>query len=246
METHAINIIGNLIEKHGIGNMVLTLRIITESNPANQSQLNRNVIFAVNDICRLKRFTDLDMALIEAFDQIDLGAMHAAAKAERLSETCGVRTLLACMIIGRLERALEPLFPKPTPKPVKVRREPKPPAFLTRVPGVEKNIALGLELLALRSTIKGNAAFGHAVRHRFDVDGQHACEVMKVARAYGTRPEIFTRLSWNALLHLASPALPAAAREALERRILAGERIGAPEIRAVRRPQTRCRSLLAA
>ncbi len=100
--------------------------------------------------------------------------------------------------------------------------------------GVEKNIALGLQLLALRSAIKSNYAFGRAVRRQFDIDGQHACEVMKVARVYGARPEISTRLSWNALVHLASPRLPAAARDALEHRIIAGERIGAPEIRAAR------------
>jgi hypothetical protein len=108
-----------------------------------------------------------------------------------------------------------------------------------RVPGVEKNIALGLELLALRSTMKSNYAFGRQVRRQFDVDGRHACEVMKVARAYGTRPEIFSRLSWNALLHPSSPALPAAAREALEARIVVGQRIGAPEIRAGRGPRRR-------
>ena len=59
-----------------------------------------------------------------------------------------------------------------------------------------------------------------------------AVDALKVARLYGARPEIYTRLSWNALVTLASPALSAAAREALERRILAGEHIGAPEIRA--------------
>jgi hypothetical protein len=57
---------------------------------------------------------------------------------------------------------------------------------------------------------------------------------MKAARVYGTRPEIFTRLSWNALLHLASPAIPTAAREKLEARIQAGERIGGPQIRRAR------------
>jgi hypothetical protein len=57
---------------------------------------------------------------------------------------------------------------------------------------------------------------------------------MKVARLYGTRPEVYTRLSWNALLYLASPTLTVDVREALEARIIAGERIGAPEIRAVR------------
>src|SRR5665213_732097 len=89
METHAINVIGNLIESRGLENMVLTLRIITESSVANRSQLNRAVIYAVNDICRLRRFTDLGLALLEAFDEIDLGAMLASAKAEALSATYG-------------------------------------------------------------------------------------------------------------------------------------------------------------
>ena len=137
------------------------------------------------------------------------------------------------LLCAELERLLGPSrLPKPAKMPVK--REPKPPASLTRVPGVEKNIALGLQLLALRSTNKSNCAFGRAVRRQFDIDGQHAGEVMKVASAYGARPEIFTRLSWNALLHLASPTLPATARDALEHRIIVGERIGAPEIRAAR------------
>jgi hypothetical protein len=83
-------------------------------------------------------------------------------------------------------------------------------------------------------TIKSNYDFGRQVRRQFDIDGQHACEVMKTARMYGTRPEIFARLSWNALLHLASPAIPAAAREKLEACILAGDRIGGPQIRAAR------------
>ena len=60
-----------------------------------------------------------------------------------------------------------------------------------------------------------------------------------MARRYGARPEIFTRLSWNALMHLASPTLPAAARETLERRIVAGERIGARTICSPRVAQGR-------
>jgi hypothetical protein len=117
---------------------------------------------------------------------------------------------------------------------LRVKREPKPPASLTRVPGIGRNIELGLKLLALRSTNKSNCTFGRAVRRQFDIDGQHACEVMKVARVYGAKPEIYTRLSWNALVTLASPTVPAAARDALKRRIIAGERISAPEIRAAR------------
>jgi hypothetical protein len=53
---------------------------------------------------------------------------------------------------------------------------------------------------------------------------------MKVARAYGDRPEVFTRVSWNALLLLSSPTMPPAVREGLEARILAGEPISGPDI----------------
>jgi hypothetical protein len=55
-----------------------------------------------------------------------------------------------------------------------------------------------------------------------------------MSRFFGAKPEVYTKLSWNALVHLASPTLPAAARDALESRIIAGERIGAPEIREAR------------
>lgn len=236
LETHAINTIANLIDEHGVETMTLTLRIFTETHENNKSAMTADAIFAVHDICRsMRHWTALGMPFLEAWDAIDINVLRDRAKSSALIRIgYKVRSVLCALLIDRLRPQLEAT---PAPKPERLKREPKLPAWLTRVPGVEKNIALGLELLALRSAIKGNTAFGHAVRHRFDVDGQHACEVMKVARVYGTRPEIFTRLSWNALLHLASPALPAAAREALERRILAGHRIGAPEIRAARAPR---------
>jgi hypothetical protein len=122
---------------------------------------------------------------------------------------------------------------KPAVKPL-AKREPKPPAYLARVPGVERNVALGLELLKLRSAIQNNREYGQQLRRQFEIETKLAVDALKVARLYGARPEIFTRLSWNALVHRASPALPAATREALERRIPAGEHIGAPEIRAAR------------
>jgi hypothetical protein len=143
------------------------------------------------------------------------------------------------LICVDLEKILGPSKLPKQPKPPRIKREPKPPRALTRVPGLEKNVAIGMKLLALRATIKGNCAFGRAVRRQFDIDAQDAAEMMKVARVYGSRPEIFTRLSWVALVTLSSPALPAAAREALESRIRAGEAIGAPEIRAARGTQAR-------
>ena len=53
---------------------------------------------------------------------------------------------------------------------------------------------------------------------------------MKVARAYGTRPEIFIRVSWDCLIRLSSPSMSTTARLDIEARIIAGERIVASDI----------------
>jgi hypothetical protein len=68
---------------------------------------------------------------------------------------------------------------------------------------------------------------------------------MKVARVYGERPEIWQKLSWQALVQLSSPSLPAKHREQFERRIIAGEVVKGPEIararckRRIGRPKAR-------
>jgi hypothetical protein len=79
METACINLIGHLIEKHGVDNMVLTLRILTETHPANRSLLNRVVITAVNAICRVRHYTRHDLRFLEVFDEVDLGEVHRRA-----------------------------------------------------------------------------------------------------------------------------------------------------------------------
>jgi hypothetical protein len=66
------------------------------------------------------------------------------------------------------------------------------------------------------------------------VDPMDAADAMRVARLYGSRPEIVSRLSWAALVTLSSPTLAGAIRDALERRIAAGDKIDTPAIRAAR------------
>lgn len=89
-------------------------------------------------------------------------------------------------------------------------------------------------LLELKAT--AGKAFKRAAYDRFTVDahGAVAYRSMAVAAMYSSRPEITARLCWDALAALSSPSLPAHLREALEARILAGERIGSPEIRRAR------------
>jgi hypothetical protein len=97
-----------------------------------------------------------------------------------------------------------------------------------------KNIALGLELLDLRRAVSHNVSFGRRVRHRFNIDGKHCAELMRAARVFGTKPEIYGRLSWNALVLLSSPTMSMSVRQDLEARIVAGESVGGPEIVRVR------------
>jgi hypothetical protein len=229
METHAVNVVDRLIHKHGLPHATLTLRTIVESD-GNQDALVADIIEAVSDIIRFHpRWSNLGLELLGAFDKIDLIELRRKVKAAKVQP---LRVGISTLICVELEKILGPaVLPKP-PKPVRGKREPKPPAYVARVPGVERNVALGLELLKLRSAIKSNREYGRQVRIQFDAETKLAVDALRVAKVYGARPEIYTRLSWNALVTLASPALPAAAREALEARICAGERIGAPEIRA--------------
>jgi hypothetical protein len=233
MSTCCGNIVERLIRSRSVEHATIVLRTIVESE-GNQAELIADIIGAISDIVlRHPRWVDLGLQWLEAFDQINLAAIRRAAKAAGAYPLHSAVMMLICV---DLERILGPSKLPKQPKPPRIKREPKPPRALTRVPGWEKNVATGMKLLALRATIKGNCAFGRAVRREFDIDAQDAAEMMKVARAYGSRPEIFTRLSWVALVTLSSPALPVAAREALESRIRAGEAIGAPEIRAARGP----------
>jgi hypothetical protein len=54
--------------------------------------------------------------------------------------------------------------------------------------------------------------------------------MMQVARVYSNRPEIFTKLSWGAIVALASATLPLPARQVIEARVVAGEKIVVADI----------------
>ena len=140
-----------------------TLRTVVESD-GNQRALVADIIEAISDVIRVHpRWANLGLAWLEAFDKINLASIRLAAKATGAAPLHSAVMVLLCT---ELERLLGPSkLPKPAKMP-RVKREPKTPASLTRVPGVERNIDLGLRLLALRSTIKSNYAFGRAVRRQ--------------------------------------------------------------------------------
>jgi hypothetical protein len=230
-ETSCLRIVDRIILKHGLPHATITLRTIVESSDGNQSMLVADVVQAVSDLILVHpRWANLGLEWLAAFDKIDLAEIRKTAKAANVQP---LRVGIATLIAVELEKILGP---SKLPKPPRIKREPKPPRALTRAPEVEKNVALGVELLALRSRTKSNREFGRLRDRLFDVDTKRSVQCMMVARAYAERPEIYRRLSWKALRDLASPSLPVSARQDLERRILAGESIGGPDIVRARGP----------
>jgi hypothetical protein len=115
LETASINVIERLIKLHGVGTMTMTLRIFVETHPANLHQLSRVCVTAVNAVCRLRHYTDRGLAFLEAFDHIDIGALHQRAESFRLQHP--VWATLATLVIDELRAALPEKSARPA-KPV--------------------------------------------------------------------------------------------------------------------------------
>src|SRR6516165_4357336 len=95
---------------------------------------------------------------------------------------------------------------------------------------VERNITLGVDLLAMRNIAGSNREFSRMARRAFDIDPARAMLYARVARAYGDRRDITSRLNWKALVALATASEPV--RLEFEERIVRGECIGAADIKA--------------
>ncbi len=205
---------------------------IVESSEANQRELIADIIGAISDIVRLHpRWPGLGLEWLEAFDKIDLDAIRKTGKATGVQPLRGAVMALLCV---EIEKILGPA--KLPAKPRRIKRTPKLPRSVTRVAEIEKSIAMGGELLALRSAISCNKKFGREVRRRFpDVDPITAAEAQRVARLYLGLDDIWRRASWQTLIELASPKMAPEIRSAFEDRILAGGKVTTVQIRRARR-----------
>jgi hypothetical protein len=96
---------------------------------------------------------------------------------------------------------------------------------------VEQKIELGRKLAALREATANNQRFGRAVRDKCKLyDALEVAEMMRVARRYGERPEIFGNVGWRTLTELASSATSESQRKKFEALVLAGKRVSGAEI----------------
>jgi hypothetical protein len=214
----------------GRGHLTLLIRTIIESE-GNEGALVVPVVAAVESAMR-PQWTSTGIRWLEAFDRIPLLSTLDAMRSLELFRESSLGEYLGISIQNRLWKAFGP---DELPKPVKVKPPKKPPARVTRVPVIEKRIELGLKLIELRSRAKSNVEFGELRRRHFpDLATLEAAEMMKVARVCGNRPEIFGRVSWQALVELASRSLSASKRTRFETDIIAGKQVTAKDVRKAR------------
>jgi hypothetical protein len=218
------------------GQIILTCRCILESE-GNQGAFAEPFVSAVHSVCSKKEFADRGLELIEAFDQIRLTEIVEAMRGLEYFPKSDVSIVLSQIVRNKLRRLLFPPQPEPGKAPSKKERleADKQAAASAKRAIVERQIALGRQLAALRDTTPSNKRFGCLVRERFGLDDSLlVAEMMRIARRYGDRPEIYGNVGWRALVELASQATPEDVRLNLEARILAGERVNGAEISRAR------------
>jgi hypothetical protein len=212
----------------GRGYVTLLVRTVLESE-GNQDALIEPIVVAVSS-CMRSIWTNRGLDWIAAFDQIPLVDTWNKLRDLNLFD----ETELSHFYLKSIKRELWRIFGPDVPEPIKVKREPKPSFKVARVPAIERKIALGAEMLALRSATDCNKRFGKLRAERFDVDAQEAARMMRVAKHYAGRPEIYRRLSWRILVELTAPAVMPDARRVLELKIASGQKVDLAQIRRAR------------
>ena len=213
------------------GDILLTLRAIAESEGNGPDAIVDPILRAVHS-ARRPEWLRRGLPFIEAFDSIDLRSLLRQMRDLKCFSKSELSTYLATAIRSRL---WEIFGPDVVPVAPKAKPLPKPPLKVTRIPVIEKRIAIGVDLMKLRAQCRRNNDFSALRRKRFpDLDPRLAMEAKSVATRYSARPEIYRRASWQVLCELSSPSLPAKARMRFEARILAGEEITGKEIERAR------------
>jgi hypothetical protein len=221
----ALERLQKLIRYRGEQHATLVIRTIIESE-GNELALIGPVISAVSDVmARKPDWPNKGVAWIEAFDEMPLLQIVETMRGLEIFREESIGTYLAVSLESRLAKLLTD-----APAPEATKPAPKPPRSETRIPENLAKVKLGLELAAIRDKTPNNRKFGELARAKCDLPASIVSDLIRVARRYGEREEITSRLSWAALVVL-SGASPKA-RKAMEDRILAGVAISKAHILA--------------
>jgi hypothetical protein len=211
-----------LLDQEGEEHLTMLIRTIVESK-GNARALIDPVIMAVNAVMlAYPAWPQTGLAWIEAFDELDLMRMHDMVRPLKPQDPA--RSTIAGMLVQRLH----PVFCPPKVKPPKKVYEPKKPPNGARIA-----IEQGMFLLQHKGP-HANSPISHIAYERFKLSPGECCQVINAARLCGDRQDLVARLSREALFRLSAPIMPDDVRQAIERRLAAGERLGGPEIERMR------------
>lgn len=186
------------------------------------------MIEAVHDVTRRRRnWTERGSAWLEAFDHLPplMGILDDMRALDLFCET-SLGKYLGMVLENKLAKHFEP--PKIEPK---VERPP-----VERKPVAERSIEEGLFLWQNKGPYK-TSRITRLAHEKFGLSARDCGRAMNAARLYGDKLGLVRRLSRVALYELAAPSTPPQLREAIERRLQQGEKIGAPEILRCRAAQ---------
>lgn len=222
-QTTARATLQDILRDHGEGHTIQLLRTFTETENRTRARIDAFSLHAISDILiAYPEWADSGLRWFEVFDGINLGAIQRQARANRdaVPQRWGLGTLLHRELAEAFAEKQDVAPPKQTARQRTEALAAKAAAI------VEKKVALGRELAAVRATVSSNRKFGAIIRRQFDIhNATEVGEMARIARLYGDRPEIYRTVGWNALVQLSSPSTPEDVRQKLEARILEGERV---------------------
>ncbi|MGM5025719.1 hypothetical protein AB8B02_05795 [Tardiphaga sp. 862_B3_N4_1] len=211
-----------LLQFYDEGHIVLLIATITESE-GNENALVEPVVSAVSNVINQHpEWVARGGQWLEAFDQIPLMEMLQAMRALDLFRERTIGNYYAMALRNKLARVFAEMDAPPAP--------PQP----NRTSAARRAIEQGLELLKVKGP-HSTSPITRAAADRFGLHPNECGQVLSAARLYGDRIWLVEKLSRDALFTLSAPSTPLAVRDAVERRLRAGETIRAPEIQRLRR-----------
>ena len=207
---------------HGEGHVRFLITSIIESE-GNGDALVEPIVSAVSDIMKRRPdWPERGSLWLEAFDQVPLVPLLDVFRS------------LNAFTDGELAHHYMICVGRRVGKLIAEHDAPASPPATNRVSGARRAIEQGLELLKLKGP-KKTSPITRVASDRFGLSASECGQVITAARLYGDKIWMVEKLSRDALFTLASPSLPESVRDAVERRLRAGEKVKAPEIKRMRK-----------
>lgn len=212
----------HILKRHGAEHVRMLLLTILESE-GNENALTEIAVSAVSSVMVFEpEWPNRGEEWLKAFDKISLQGIFDGMRALKCFTVREAPHFYYLSLRNQLREILEPSKAK-TAKPAPTRKT-----------GAERAIEEGLFLLQHKGPTK-TSPITTLGREKFGLDANDCSKVMNAARLYGDRIWLVKSLSRNALYELCAPSTPADVREAFERKLRLGERVGAPDILKARK-----------